>query len=1119
MGVWARLLLCFGLLWPLVLPADDFVFVFHEGNTATVYRPGDFAFLAAPEIGPGAVAAIGVPDPDQHQSLLKIYVLRSDSVVVLDPDPPFAVRKIFFLQAAINLGERSVFLTTNGEQLIVAAGDFLHIFDAVDPSDPVFTSLDMGGPITGVTATSDTNRAYVITAGSIEARTVALMTDPPQVLAGPLELPEMPKAIGAAPNASGIYAASDSSVFEIDPHAFEVTAVIPTELEGPKVVGFDPTAPVPVAFVVAGTKVGFVDLLTLEAGSVFQPGVETLKVIAPGEGTAYGVFGESGALVRAVIETGSLSVVRDPDTGSAFPLPVVDLEAGPGGKSVVVAFGDTGRVVQLGVFGIFKLADVIPPSPPTGLSVIAGLAPFSGATEIYGGNRQFTAPGTQLRKPLAIRVTSLDGRPVVGREVTFTTEEPGAILSPASMETNQLGVAYSRVTVPGLEPFEVEARSSPGSVPVVFEVNTGGEGASGLKRAGGDYQAVVGGDLLHLPLIVEATIDGEPIGGLELTVMPSFGITCPAEVVTDFTGRAEIECTTPEVALEQYSTVDVEDAFGRSLDEAFRFKVVPEEGDLPNRLFITSPRPIVGFAGETIPGAVIGQVLTVDGFFGTNTGVEIVSLDDVFIETPLAISNETGNISTAVTLGCTVGSGTITATLRAPSGVMKMVSFMSTTGDPASLTKTRGDMQTGMAGQILDGLGQGLVAELKDACGNPISSQPVEWEVSPPGGATFENVFPRTNDSGQLFAVVKLGDQLGPVALTARTGGLSTTFNLTVVGPATVIREIDGDGQLVPRGEAATFPLVVELLSDLANPVGGVAVDFTIAEGSGVLTSDQATSNSFGRASVGVIAGDVLGPLTVEARSGVLLAVFRLTVVGRTPFVSSIGFVSSGSFLVGFVPGSGGTIFGTGLMEDVDGIVVPDTFPFPLSLRDVKVFVNGVQAPIIALANVNGQEQINIQVPFETPAPADGIEVIICNNGAQETFFVQTFGAQPGLFETIFPQGRFVAALDLDFLPVGPNNPVVPGSIISLFLTGMGPINPILGTNMPGTVPPALTVETPQVLINGQPVQVLGSFYAPGLITGFQINIVVSDLPLGIYPIQVIAGGAASQESLIFIEP
>ena len=808
MGGLGRLLLCLVALWPSALSADDYVFVFHSGNTATVYLADNLDFFAAPEVGPDAVEAIGVPDPNRITTFLKIYVLRTDSVVVLDPGFPFAVRKTFFLQTAINHGERSAFLTSNGLQLIVAAGDFLHVFDAVDPAEPVFRSLDMGGHITGVTATSDSDRAYVITEGSMEVRTVALMTDPPQVLAGPLELPEIPKAIGAAPNASGIYAASDSSVFEIDPRAFEITATIPTELEGPKTLDFDPEPPVASAFVVAGTSVGFVDLLTAEPGRVFRPGVEITEVIAPGGGSVYGIFGEAGAVVRGNIATGAIATVQDPDTAAAFPLPAVDLEVGPGGKSVVIAFGDTGLVVRMDVSGVVKEAEVIPPSPPTGISVITELAPFVGRIETYGGDRQFAAPGARLRKPLAVLLTALDGRRVAGRAITFSSDESGVIFSPIAAETNLLGVAYTLVTVPSLDPFEVGARFSPGAAPAVFEVNTGGEGLSGLSKLGGDHQAVAGGEPFSLPLIVEATIDREPVGGLELTVLPSFGVTCPAEVETDFMGIAEINCTAPEVAIEQFATVDVKDTIGRSLDKPFRIKVVPEEDDLPNRFFITSTQPIAGFGGETIPGAVMGRVLTAKGFFGTDTGVDITSPDDIFIDTPLAISNETGEISTGVTLGCSLGPGAITATLRAPAGVVRMIPFMTTTGAPATLTKTRGDLQTGMAGEVLNGPGQGLIAELKDVCGNPISSEPIVWEVSPAGGATFENVFLRTNDAGQVFAFVRLGNLPGPVALTARTGGLSTTFNLTIVGPATLMREAGGDGQLVSLGEAATLPLV-----------------------------------------------------------------------------------------------------------------------------------------------------------------------------------------------------------------------------------------------------------------------------------------------------------------------
>ncbi len=124
------------LLFPALLSAEEYVFAFHDASTATVYTADTLEFVASPEIGLGAVHAIGVPDPDATLSLLKIFIIRTDAVVVLEPDPPFLQLKTHTLSAPISLGEKSAFLTPDGTKLIVVAGDFLHVFDAIDPADP-----------------------------------------------------------------------------------------------------------------------------------------------------------------------------------------------------------------------------------------------------------------------------------------------------------------------------------------------------------------------------------------------------------------------------------------------------------------------------------------------------------------------------------------------------------------------------------------------------------------------------------------------------------------------------------------------------------------------------------------------------------------------------------------------------------------------------------------------------------------------------------------------------------------------------------------------------------------------------------------------------------------------
>ncbi|MEZ5366115.1 MAG: hypothetical protein R2748_28215 [Bryobacterales bacterium] len=51
--------------------------------------------------------------------------------------------------------------------------------------------------------------------------------------------------------------------------------------------------------------------------------------------------------------------------------------------------------------------------------------------------------------------------------------------------------------------------------------------------------------------------------------------------------------------------------------------------------------------------------------------------------------------------------------------------------------------------------------------------------------------------------------------------------------------------------------------------------------------------------------------------------------------------------------------------------------------RGVRVTVGGIAAPILSLANVNGQEQINIQVPFGPAGPT--VTAVVENQGLLAT--------------------------------------------------------------------------------------------------------------------------------------
>ena len=86
-----RFLFCFGLLLGVPAAATDLLFVFGEGDTAAIHDADTFALLGTPAVGQGALRAFVIPDPEDPGKLLKVLVLTESTLVVLAPEPPFAV--------------------------------------------------------------------------------------------------------------------------------------------------------------------------------------------------------------------------------------------------------------------------------------------------------------------------------------------------------------------------------------------------------------------------------------------------------------------------------------------------------------------------------------------------------------------------------------------------------------------------------------------------------------------------------------------------------------------------------------------------------------------------------------------------------------------------------------------------------------------------------------------------------------------------------------------------------------------------------------------------------------------------------------------------------------------
>ena len=480
----------FGLLAPALL-AVDYLVVFDESSTVRIYDANTFQLLGSPAVGPNGLRAFGIPDPTNPTTLLKIYVVTRDSVVILSPSPPFNVLATRSTAAPLDSGRRAT-LARDGSKLLIFVDDFLQVFDTFNPSHPSAITLQLSSTVTDVGLRTDSQRAYVAAEGTSTLRILGLTSSPPQCLGGPLVMPLDTKLLAPAPNGFAIYAFSEDTLFEIDPFANTFGPEITTGLPVPIDVGFDPDGPIDTAFFQQPGSIVLYDMPSALIGSSFFPPSTVVKAVSPGQGLIYVLTEFNGVLFQIDTGTSILSPVDNSETGFPFADPAVDVEVGPGGQSLFFALGGSGSIAQVDASGVSLLGQVSLPTAPTGLEVVSSPGAFGTSVQIYGGNNQLSGPGMAFEKPLTVRVLAPDLREVFQQSVSFSSDEPGVIFNPPIALTNLSGVAQTFATPPITDPLQIQA-SIPDDEFVTFDMNSNAPGREGLSKLGGDYQYVVEG--------------------------------------------------------------------------------------------------------------------------------------------------------------------------------------------------------------------------------------------------------------------------------------------------------------------------------------------------------------------------------------------------------------------------------------------------------------------------------------------------------------------------------------------------------------------------------------------------------------------------------------------------
>jgi uncharacterized protein (TIGR03437 family) len=254
--------------------------------------------------------------------------------------------------------------------------------------------------------------------------------------------------------------------------------------------------------------------------------------------------------------------------------------------------------------------------------------------------------------------------------------------------------------------------------------------------------------------------------------------------------------------------------------------------------------------------------------------------------------------------------------------------------------------------------------------------------------------------------------------------------------------------------------------------------------------------------------------LTVTVQNPLSAPSNALTLTVGTP-APSIGNVTNGaSFAVGTVaPGEIATIFGGNLTGSA-GIQLVSSLPLPKKYLNVSVMVNGTAAALFAVDNVNGQQQINFQVPWEVGSAPVATIVVTSNGISSAPVFVPVSTAQPGIFAYSVGALSFGAILHANFQLADAGHPASAGETVLIYCTGLGAVSSPPGDGAAGNG--QSTKAAASVTIGGVNAPVSFSGLAPGFVGLYQVNAEVpTGLGSGNRPVVLSIGGGSSNSVLL----
>jgi uncharacterized protein (TIGR03437 family) len=365
-------------------------------------------------------------------------------------------------------------------------------------------------------------------------------------------------------------------------------------------------------------------------------------------------------------------------------------------------------------------------------------------------------------------------------------------------------------------------------------------------------------------------------------------------------------------------------------------------------------------------------------------------------------------------------------------------------------------------------------------------------------------------DSPQMIDIPASGSAIADVTVSA-----SKTLNPIALGIGSAGGSGDGRGAYssmpVPAGRASDVLLWAE-----GADVSRVSVRLLgpgLSLRSGTVRSDPGfTMSGLPAIRFTVDVGSAAGLGTVLISQGDAIAVYTggLAMAGTPPQFTSRGVANSAGFAAaGVAPGEIVSIYGTGLGPAAgmqNGGLEPSTGGLPTDVGNVSVMFDNQFAPMFYTSS----GQVNLQVPYEVSGRTATNIVIRLLDAVSSAVSVPVVAAAPGVFAVAGSTQGIV--FNQDGTLNGASNPAARGTYVTIYATGLGNVNPAVGTGLPAPFSPLSYAQAPTVTVGGVAANVYFGGLTPGFAGLFQLNAMVpSGAPTGgSVELRVGAAGAVS---------